>query len=94
MPDADDRRISALPSVQARVLAFAAIFVSGVIGAVIGYGFIDLQCEGDCTTPSGLGALVGGLLAAGGVAVVAVLTLRAMGEWRRIRAEQDAAQNN
>jgi hypothetical protein len=94
VPDADDRRISALPSVQARVLAFAAIFVSGVIGAVIGYGFIDLQCEGDCTTPSGLGALVGGLLAAGGVAVVAVLTLRAMGEWRRIRAEQDAAQNN
>jgi hypothetical protein len=94
VPDADDRRISALPSVQARVLAFAAIFVSGVVGAVIGYGFIDLQCEGDCTTPSGLGALVGGLLAAGGVAVVAVLTLRAMGEWRRIRAEQDAAQNN
>ncbi|MDQ1437603.1 MAG: hypothetical protein QOK43_1232 [Acidimicrobiaceae bacterium] len=85
------RAVSALPSVRARALAFAAILVSGVVGGLIGYGFVDIQCEGDCATPNGIGALVGALLAAGGVAVVAVLTLRAMGEWRRIRAEQNGA---
>ena len=87
----DDRPLSALPSVQARVLAFAAIVIAGVVGGLIGYGFVDLQCDGDCATPNGLGALIGGVFFAGGVAVVAVLTLRAMGEWRRISEEQDAA---
>ena len=38
--------------------------------------------KGNCTTPGGIGALVGGLSSAMGVAVVAVLTLRAMGECR------------
>jgi hypothetical protein len=78
-----------LPSPAARALAFAAIVVAGVIGGLIGYGFVDLQCDGSCGTPNGIGALVGALFAAGGVAVVSVLTLRAMGEWRRIRAEQN-----
>lgn len=87
----NDRPLSALPSVRARVLAFAAILVAGIVGGLIGYGFVDLQCDGDCATPNGLGALVGGVFFAGGVAVVSVLTLRAMGEWRRIREEQDAA---
>jgi hypothetical protein len=32
--------------------------------------------------------VVGGVFAAAGVAVVAVLTLRAMGEWKRIREEE------
>ena len=89
--------MSALPSVAARAVAFAAILVAGAVGALIGYGFVDVQCDGDCATPNGLGAIVGGLIAAGGVAVVAVLTLRAMGEWRRIEAEraaQRASENN
>jgi hypothetical protein len=73
---------SALPSVRARVLAFLAILVAGGCGALIGYGVVDVQCERDCTTAIGLGAVVGAALAAAGVAVVAVLTLRAMGEWR------------
>ena len=90
MPQPPDQRpISALPSPVARALAFAAIVVSGVVGGLIGYGFVDLQCDGACGTPNGIGALVGGLLAAGGVAIVSVLTLRAMGEWRRIQSEQD-----
>ena len=90
----DERPLSALPSVQARVLAFAAIVVAGVVGGLIGYGFVDLQCEGDCATPNGLGALVGAVFCAGGVAIVAVLTLRAMGEWRRIKSEQEQEQAN
>jgi hypothetical protein len=71
-------------------LAFLAIVVAGVAGGLIGYAFVKLQCHGNCTTPDGLGALVGGGLAAGGVAIVAVLTLRAMGEWHTIKAEREA----
>jgi hypothetical protein len=92
-----DRPLSALPSVRARALAFVAILVAGAMGAVIGYGFVDVQCSGECGTPNGIGAVVGGLFFAGGVAVVAVLTLRAMANWKRIRAEEvekDAGRRN
>ena len=88
MPTTEERPLSALPSPLARALAFAAIIVAGLCGSLIGWAFVDLQCEGDCTTPGGIGALVGGLSAAIGVAVVAVLTLRAMSEWKRIKAEE------
>jgi hypothetical protein len=74
---------TALPSPVARFAAFAAVAVAGICGALIGWSVAELQCEGDCTTVSGLGAVGGALVAAGGVAVVAVLVLRAMGEWRR-----------
>jgi len=77
--------MSALPSPRARALAFVAIVVAGLCGALIGWSFVDLQCTGDCSTPGGIGAVVGGVLAAAGVAVVAVLTLRAMAEWKRIK---------
>ncbi len=80
--------MSALPSPTARALAFGAIILAGFCGALIGWSFVDLQCEGDCTTPGGIGALIGGLFGAIGVAVVAVLTLRAMSEWKRIKAEE------
>jgi hypothetical protein len=39
--------------------------------------------ERGCGVAVGLGALVGALVGAGGVAVVSVLVLRAMSEWRR-----------
>jgi len=80
---------SALPSRTARLLAFVAIIVAGVCGGLIGYSVVNVSCHGSCTTPEGGGALIGAVLAAGGVAVVAVLVLRAMGEWRRIQAEQE-----
>jgi hypothetical protein len=72
---------SAAPSVAARALAFGAILLAGICGGLIGYAFMDLQCTGDCGVQKGLGALVGSVGAAIGVAVIAVLTLRAMGEW-------------
>jgi hypothetical protein len=87
-PSTDERPLSALPSPMARALAFAAILLAGLCGALIGWSFVDLQCEGNCTTPGGIGALVGGLFGAIGVSVVAVLTLRAMAEWKRIKAEE------
>jgi hypothetical protein len=72
---------SAAPSVGARVLAFASIIVAGVCGGLIGYAFMDLQCTGDCSVQKGAGALFGAVGAAVGVAVIAVLMWRAMGEW-------------
>jgi hypothetical protein len=80
-PPPADGPTSATPSLGARVLAFVAIIVAGFCGGVIGYAFVDLQCEGSCGTPSGIGAFVGAVGAAVGVAIIAVLTLRAMGEW-------------
>jgi hypothetical protein len=62
--------------------AFFAVVVAGLSGAAIGYGLVGIGCTGDCGTVSGLGALLGGLVAAGGVAIVAVLLLRSMAEWR------------
>ncbi|MCA1692080.1 MAG: hypothetical protein ABR540_08105 [Acidimicrobiales bacterium] len=73
---------SALPSVGARLVAFAAILVAGICGLLIGRALVVIQCDGDCAVASGLAAAFGGVAAAGGVAVVAVLVLRAMGEWR------------
>lgn len=87
---------SALPSTTARLLAFLAILLGGFCGAVIGWSVTDLQCgsdervseeapppDEDCGLATGVGAVVGAGVGAGGVAVVAVLVLRAMAEWRR-----------
>lgn len=75
---------SALPPVIARVLAFVAILLGGLCGGVIGASVVDVQCTGECSTPSSIGAAAGAVTGASGVAVVAVLALRAMGEWRTI----------
>ena len=79
-----DRALSALPSVGVRVGAFAAILLSGLAGALIGHSLIALQCDGNCGLAKGIGLLVGAVVAAGGMAIVAVLVMRAIGEWREI----------
>jgi hypothetical protein len=71
--------------VFARALAFGAILLGGLSGGLIGWAFVDLQCTGDCTVLAGLSGLVGAVIGAGGVAVVATLALRALGEWRTVR---------
>ncbi len=82
---------SAAPPTSARVLAFLAILVGGAAGALIGFAVTDLQCDGDCGVATGLGLLVGAVLGAVGVGVVAVLVMRAMGEWRTIRDQDPRA---
>jgi hypothetical protein len=77
--------LSALPSRLARGLAFVAILVGGFTGGLIGYALIDVQCTGSCGTPRAIGAAVGAVAAAIGTAVVSILVLRAMGEWREIQ---------
>jgi hypothetical protein len=91
IPDTDYAP-SALPSTGARVAAFVAILVAGLCGGLIGYAFVDLQTEGDSSTLwAGLAGLVGAVAFAVGVGVVAVLALRAMGEWRVVEHRQQRA---
>jgi CDP-diglyceride synthetase len=84
---------SALPSRAARFLAFGAILVGGLCGGLIGFSVTRLQCVGDCSTNKSIGGLVGAVIGAAGVAVVAVLALRAMGEWRTIQERNDKRRN-
>ena len=72
-----------LPSRTAFVTAFLSVLAAGIFGGIIGYGLVDLDCDGDCGAESLLGAVVGTAIGAIGVGVVAVLVLRAMSEWRR-----------
>lgn len=76
---------TSLPSLGARILAFSAILLGGLFGGLIGYGFTDLQCTDGCPTLAGGMGLLGAVIGAAGVGVVAVLALRAMGEWRTVQ---------
>ena len=73
---------SALPGRRARAVATLAILLAGVCGGLIGYALVDVSCAGDCGWQLGVGALVGAVASAAGVAIVASLTLRASHEWR------------
>ena len=83
MPQQSDS-LSALPATVARALAFIAILIGGLAGALIGYALVDVQTDNASGVLLGLGILFGAVLSAGGTAVVAVLVLRALGEWREI----------
>lgn len=80
----DERPLSALPSPIARAIAFVSILIGGLAGAVIGFALVDIQYSGEAEWPRGLGVVLGAMIAAGGTAIVAVLVLRALGEWRDI----------
>jgi hypothetical protein len=81
--------LSALPSPLARAVAFAGILLAGLAGGLIGYSLVRIQCEGDCGWPLGLGILLGAVVAAAGMSIVAVLVLRALGEWREIQNQAE-----
>lgn len=78
------RPLSAIPSPAARVLAFVAILVGGFAGGLIGHTLVGLQYEGASDVPAGLGMWAGSVVGAAGAAVVAILALRAQGEWREL----------
>lgn len=86
----ESRPLSAIPPVAARVIAFVAILLGGLAGGLIGFALVDLQCDGECSLGKGLGLLAGAVICAGGMAVVGVLALRAMGEWREISDRERA----
>jgi hypothetical protein len=87
-----DIPLSALPPPKARVAAFVAILLGGLAGGLIGYTLVKLQCHGTCATQRGLGALFGAIAAALGMSIVAVLVLRALGEWKEIERRQQSAE--
>lgn len=66
----------------ALVVAFLAVVVGGLSGGAIGYGLVAIDCESGCGTAQSVAGLIGALIGAAGVAVVAVLVLRAQAEWR------------
>ena len=81
----------ASPPIWARIAAAASIIIAGVAGGLIGWSVVDLQCTSeDCGTTAALVGLATALICAIGVAVVAVLTLRAMSEWKAIEARDQA----
>lgn len=86
----DQRPLSAIPPVAARVIAFVVILLGGLAGGLIGYALVDLQCDGDCGVARGIGLLIGAVVCAGGMAIVGVLALRAMGEWREFSDREQA----
>ena len=63
--------------------------MAGCFGGIIGYGLADISDEGNGAAAPVLGALVGAVLAAGGVGIVAVLVLRAQAEWRKTAPGDD-----
>lgn len=94
MPAPDDRPLSAIPSPAARLAAFVSILLAGAAGALIGYTLVSLQCEGDCALPLGIGLFVGAAISAIGMSIVAVLVLRAQGEWRMAKTDQLGRRND
>jgi hypothetical protein len=82
-----------------------AIVVGGVCGGLIGYAVTDIQCsagrdrseaaadaaDAGCPGLALAGGALGVAVGAGGVGVLSVLVLRAMGEWRRQEAAAIAA---
>ncbi len=82
----------ASPPVWARVAAVSSIIIAGICGGLIGWSVVDLQCDpgGDCSTNAALIGVASALICAIGVSVVAVLTLRAMAEWKAIEARDQA----
>ena len=76
--------LSALPSPVARAVAFAAILLGGLAGGLIGWAFLALQTSSGSDVVSAIGAYVGAVAGATGTAVISVLALRAMGEWRQL----------
>ena len=79
---------SAAPSRSARILSFLAIVLSGFCGGLIGYTVTDLQCSGDCVVLSSSVGIAGAAIAAIGVGIICVLTLRTMSQWKTNEQQQ------
>ena len=71
------------PPRAAFLIAYAAVVLAGLFGGAIGYGLVNVSRGGGTAASRALGALIGAAFAAIGTGVVAVLSLRAMAEWRR-----------
>lgn len=78
------------PSRTARLLAVSSILLAGLCGGLVGYVVMDLQCRDGCSNTAGLVGVASAVGCAVGVAVVAVLALRASAEWNEREARERA----
>lgn len=78
------------PSRIARVLAVLSILLAGLCGGLVGYVVMDLQCHDGCSTAAGFVGLASAVGCAVGVAIVAVLALKASAEWNEREARERA----
>ncbi len=84
-------QLSALPSVTARALAFAAILLGGLMGGLLTYGVRKVMTGKTAGTSLGLWTVAGAVGTSFGVGVLATLVLRAMGEWRGLNRPEDTS---
>ena len=82
-------QLSALPSVTARALAFAAILLGGLMGGLLTYGVRKVMTGKTTGISLGLWTVAGAVGTAFGVGVLATLVLRAMSEWRALNQPED-----
>jgi hypothetical protein len=69
-------------------MAYIAILLGGLAGGCLGYAVVDLQSDHPHGVAQGLGILIGSIAMAGGMSIVSVLVLRALGEWREVADSQ------
>ena len=84
-------QLSALPSVTARGLAFAAILLGGLMGGLLTYGVRKVMTAKTTGTSLGMWTVAGAVGTAFGVGVLATLVLRAMGEWRALNRPEESS---
>lgn len=81
---------TAAPPLLARVLAIVSILIGGLCGGLIGFAVTDVSCVDGCTATASVVGFASAVGCALGVAVVAVLALRAMAEWDEKEARRRA----
>jgi len=79
--------VAPTPPESARWIAFVGVLVGGLLGALIGYGTMDILSDSELSI--GLGTLVAAAIGAVGVGILASLTLRAMSEWKATQHPQE-----
>ena len=80
--------LSALPSVAARAVAFSVILLGGLIGGLLTYSVRKLMSGKATGTSIGIWTVLGSVGTAFGSGVLAILALRAMGEWRSLNRSE------
>jgi prolyl-tRNA editing enzyme YbaK/EbsC (Cys-tRNA(Pro) deacylase) len=84
-------QLSALPSVRARGIAFGSILLGGLLGGILTYAIMKVFTGKRSGATIGIWTVVGSVSIAFGTGVLAILALRAMGEWRGHNQSQDVS---
>ncbi|MGB2758294.1 MAG: hypothetical protein WBD02_11640 [Acidimicrobiia bacterium] len=77
-----------IPPARAFTLAFIGAVCGGLLGALVGYGYVHTAHP----SQSGeiLGSLIGGVVTVIGCSIIAVLALRARSQWHNLSQEESS----